>query len=54
MEGQTAPLPQWAAYAIMFGQILAYALMVWLLRRAKGKTVDAFIEGILKIFRRTH
>ena len=54
MEGQTAPLPQWTAYAIVFGQALAYTLMVWLFRRAKGKTAGAFIEGILKICRRTH
>ena len=54
MEGQTAPLPQWTAYAIMIGLILVYILIVWLLRRAKGKTINDFIEGILKICRRGH
>lgn len=45
MEGQAAPLPQWSVYAIMFGQAIAYTLMVCWLGRARGKTADAFISG---------
>ena len=45
MEGQTAPLPQWSVYEIMFGQAFLYTLMVYLLGRAKGKTADSFIAG---------
>ncbi|PIE31150.1 hypothetical protein CSA57_00035, partial [candidate division KSB3 bacterium] len=41
----TAPLPQWSVYAIMFGQAFLYTVMVYLLGRSKGKTADAFISG---------
>ena len=41
----TAPLPSWSIYAILIGQGAAYALLVWNLGRARGKTSESFLSG---------
>ena len=41
----TAPLPSWSIYAILIAQGVTYALLVWFLGRARGKTAEGFLSG---------